>query len=104
MVIVLLFVGNIFVLYVVRNNIKFYMVIYYLIVNLVFVDFLIIVFNMFVLLKIEVIGNDEVFGGIVGKIYCVGIIVVFNFCVVCFIFIMIVIVVERFCLILFLFK
>lgn len=104
MVIVLSLVGNIFVLYVVRNNIKLHTVTHYLIVNLALVDLLITVFNMSVLLKTEVTGNDEAFGGIAGKIYCVGIIVVLNLCVVCSIFTMTAIAVERFCSILFPFK
>ena len=104
MVIVLSLVGNIFVLYVVRNNIKLHTVTHYLIVNLALVDLLITVFNMSVLLKTEVTGNDEAFGGIAGKIYCIGIIVVLNLCVVCSIFTMTAIAVERFCSILFPFK
>lgn len=104
LVIILSLVGNIFVLYVVRNNIKLHTVTHYLIVNLAVVDLLITVFNMSVLLKTEVTGNDEVFGGIAGQIYCVGIIVVLNLCVVCSILIMTAIAVERFCSIVFPFK
>ena len=104
LVIVLSLVGNIFVLFVVRNNIKLHTVTHYLIVNLAVSDLLITVFNMSVLLKTEVTGNDEAIGGIAGKIYCVGIIVVLNLGVVCSIFTMTAIAVERFCSILFPFK
>lgn len=104
LVIVLSLVGNIFVLYVVRNNIKLHTVTHYLIVNLAVADLLITAFNMSVLLKTEVTGNDEAFGGIAGQIYCVGIIVVLNLSVVCSIFTMTAIAVERFCSIIFPFK
>ena len=104
LVIVLSLVGNIFVLYVVRNNIKLHTVTHYLIVNLAVADLLITVFNMSVLLKTEITGNDEAFGGIAGQIYCVGIIVVLNLSVVCSILTMTAIAFERFCSIVFPFK
>lgn len=104
LVIVLSLVGNIFVLYVVRNNIKLHTVTHYLIVNLAVADLLITVFNMSVLLKIEITGNDEAFGGIAGQMYCVGMIVVLNLSVVCSILTMTAIAVERFCSIVFPFK
>lgn len=104
LVIFLSLVGNVFVLYVVRNNIKLHTVTHYLIVNLAVVDLLITVFNMSVLLKTEVTGNDEAFGGIAGQIYCVGVFVVLNLCVVCSVLTMTAIAVERFCSIIFPFK
>ena len=104
LVIVLSLIGNFFVLYVVRNNIKLHTVTHYLIVNLAIADLLITAFNMSVLLKTEITGNDEAFGGTAGQIYCIGIIVVLNLSVVCSILTMTAIAVERFCSIIFPFK
>lgn len=71
-------VGNIFVLRVVRKNIKLHSVTHYLIVNLAVADLLITVFNMTELLKIEVTGSEQTFGGVAGDVYCIGSIVIFN--------------------------
>lgn len=104
LVIGLSLIGNIFVLYVVRSNIKLHTVTHYLIVNLSVADLLITVFNMSVLFQTEVTGNDEAFSGIAGQIYCVGIIVVLNLSVACSILTLTAIAVERFCSIMFPFK
>lgn len=97
-------VGNIFVLYVVRKNIKLHTVTHYLIVNLAVADLLITVFNMSELLKIEVTGNEEVFGGVAGHVYCIGTIVLLNLSIACSILTLTAIAVERFCSIIFPFK
>ena len=97
-------VGNIFVLCVVRKNIKLHSVTHYLIVNLTVADLLITVFNMTELLKIEVTGSDETFGGVAGQVYCIGSIVILNLSVACSILTLTVISIERFCSIIFPFK
>lgn len=104
LVIILSLIGNIFVLYVVRNNIKLHTVTHYLIVNLASADLLITVFNMSEMFKTEVTGGDEAFGGVAGHIYCVGVIVVLNLSVACSILTLTAIAVERFCSIIFPFK
>ena len=104
LVITLSLVGNIFVLYVVKSNIKLHTVTHYLIVNLAGADLLITVVNMSVLFKTEVTGDDEAFGGVAGQVYCVGLIVVLNVSIACSILTLTAIAVERFCSIMFPFK
>ena len=97
-------VGNIFVLRVVRKNIKLHSVTHYLIVNLAVADLLITVFNMTELFKIEVTGSEQTFGGVAGEVYCIGSIVIFNLSVACSILSLSAISIERFCSIIFPFK
>lgn len=104
LVITLSLVGNMFVLYVVKSNIKLHTVTHYLIVNLAGADLLITVVNMSVLFKTEVTGDDEAFGGVAGQVYCVGLIVVLNVSIACSILTLTAIAVERFCSIMFPFK
>lgn len=104
LVIMLSLVGNIFVLYVVKSNIRLHTVTHYLIVNLAGADLLITVVNMSVLFKTEVTGDDEAFGGVAGQVYCVGLIVVLNVSIACSILTLTAIAVERFCSIMFPFK
>ena len=97
-------VGNIFVLRVVRKNIKLHSVTHYLIVNLAVADLLITVFNMTELFKIEVTGSEQTFGGVAGEVYCIGSIVILNLSVACSILSLSAISIERFCSIIFPFK
>ena len=104
LVILLSLIGNIFVVYVVRSNIKLHTVTHYLIVNLAGADLLITIVNMSVLLKTEVTGDDEAFDGVAGQVYCIGLIVVLNVSISCSILTLTAIAVERFCSIVFPFK
>ena len=104
LVIILSLLGNIFVLYVVRSNLKLHTVTHFLIVNLAGADLVITVVNMSVLFKIQVTGNDEAFSGVAGHVYCVGLIVVLNLSIACSILTLTAIAIERFCSVMFPFK
>lgn len=104
LLLILSFSGNIFVLYVVRNNTKLHTVTHFLIVNLATADLLVTVINMSALFTTEVTGHDEAFGGVAGQVYCIGLIVVLNLSIGCSILTLTAIAVERFCSIMFPFK
>lgn len=104
LVIILSLLGNIFVLYVVRNNEKLHTVTHFLIVNLAGADLVITVVNMSVLFETQVTGNDEAFSGVAGQVYCVGLIAVLNLSIACSILTLTAIAVERFCSVMFPFR
>ena len=104
LVLLLSLFGNIFVLYVVRSNIKLHTVTHCLLVNLACADLLITVVNMSHLFKTEVTVDDQAFGGVAGEVYCLGLMVVLNISVSSSILTLTAVAVERFCSIMFPFK
>ena len=97
LVLLLSLFGNIFVLYVVRSNIKLHTVTHYQLVNLACADLLITVVNMSHLFKMEVTGDDQAFGGVTGQVYCIGLMVVLNISVSSSVLTLTAVAVERFC-------
>ena len=104
LVLLLSLFGNIFVLYVVRSNIKLHTVTHYQLVNLACADLLITVVNMSHLFKMEVTGDDQTFGGVAGQVYCIGLMVMLNISVSSSVLTLTAVAVERFYSIMFPFE